>query len=328
VVLDATGKIVWSSNVKIAHSAINSMMGVLMDSGNFLLRSGETILWQSFDHPSDTFLPGMKVGNNRKTGQRRQLTSWIDAEDPQPGLFSFGLDTTGPLQFFIWKDHVPYSRTNVYSNSMSLTKLSRWLPFAYYITVKLEGDDIYLSYSISDISAILRITLVPNGRLEALIWEEKNSKWFSMWQWPKVYCDFYGHCSPFSSCDKKGSPVYCKCLTGFQPKVQQEWHMTNWTSDTCVRQKALTCDKGDGFLKIETIKLPDHSYLVENMSANDCESRCLQNCSCTAYALVNASQGNSVNCLSWYGDLMDIVHDIEGQILYVRVHDRELGMII
>lgn len=324
VVLDATGKIVWSSNVKIAHSAINSMMGVLMDSGNFLLRSGETILWQSFDHPSDTFLPGMKVGNNRKTGQRRQLTSWIDAEDPQPGLFSFGLDTTGPMQFFIWKDHVPYSRTNVYSNSMSLTKLSRWLPFAYYITVKLEGDDIYLSYSISDISAILRITLVPNGRLEALIWEEKNSKWFSMWQWPKVYCDFYGHCSPFSSCDKKGSPVYCKCLTGFQPKVQQEWHMRNWTSDTCVRQKALTCDKGDGLLKIETIKLPDHSYLVENMSANDCESRCLQNCSCTAYALVNASQGNSVNCLSWYGDLMDIVHDIEGQILYVRVHDREL----
>ncbi|KAJ6952824.1 receptor-like serine/threonine-protein kinase SD1-8 [Populus alba x Populus x berolinensis] len=278
----------------------------------------------SFDHPSDTFLPGMKVGNNRKTGQRRQLTSWIDAEDPQPGLFSFGLDTTGPLQFFIWKDHVPYSRTNVYSNSMSLTKLSRWLPFAYYITVKLEGDDIFLSYSISDISAIVRITLVPNGRLEALIWEEKNSKWFSMWQWPKLYCDFYGHCSPFSSCDKKGSPVYCKCLTGFQPKVQQEWHMTNWTSDTCVRQKALTCDKGDGFLKIETIKLPDHSYLVENMSANDCESRCLQNCSCTAYALVNASQGNSVNCLSWYGDLMDIVHDIEGQILYVRVHDREL----
>ncbi|KAJ6859600.1 receptor-like serine/threonine-protein kinase SD1-8 [Populus alba x Populus x berolinensis] len=262
VVLDATGKIVWSSN--------------------------------SFDHPSDTFLPGMKVGNNRKTGQRRQLTSWIDDEDPQPGLFSFGLDTTGPLQFFIWKDHVPYSRTNVYSNSMSLTKLSRWLPFAYYITVKLEGDDIYLSYSISDISAIVRITLVPNGRLEALIWEEKNSQWFSMWQWPKVYCDFYGHCSPFSSCDKKGSPVYCKCLTGFQPKVQQEWHMTNWTSDTCVRQKALTCDKGDGFLKIETIKLPDHS------------------------------QGNSVNCLSWYGDLMDIVHDTEGQILYVRVHDREL----
>ncbi|KAJ6952822.1 hypothetical protein NC653_041839 [Populus alba x Populus x berolinensis] len=60
------------------------------------------------------------------------------------------------------------------------------------------------------------------------------------------------------------------------------------------------------------------------MSANDCESRCLQNCSCTAYALVNASQGNSVNCLSWYGDLMDIVHDTEGQILYVRVHDREL----
>lgn len=97
---------------------------------------------------------------------------------------------------------------------------------------------------------------------------------------------------------------------------------------TCVRQKALRCDKDDGFLKLVNMKLPDHSYILGNMSTNDCESRCLRNCSCTAYAYLNTSEGISGKCLNWYGDLMDLVQDFVGSDLYIRLHDRDLGMII
>ncbi|CAK7324950.1 unnamed protein product [Dovyalis caffra] len=239
-------------------------------------------------------------------------------------MFSFGMDTTGPLQICIWKDHHLYARSDVASNSMSLTKLSKLWSFACSLTLSLEGDDIYFTYSASENSAILRVTLDPDGRIELLRWLDKNNKWLSVWQWPLNCCEFYGRCSPFSSCDPKGSQDHCKCLTGFQPKVQQEWDRRNRTSGTCLRQRALRCDKDDGFSKFVNIKLPDHSYLLGNMSANDCESRCLRNCSCTAYAYFNASEGTSGRCLNWYGDLMDLVQVTAGPDLHVRIHDRQL----
>ncbi|CAN1332205.1 S-locus-specific glycoprotein S13 [Linum perenne] len=34
----------------------------LLDSGNLVLRSGNQILWQRFDHPVDTLLSDMKLG--------------------------------------------------------------------------------------------------------------------------------------------------------------------------------------------------------------------------------------------------------------------------
>ncbi|KAG6751359.1 hypothetical protein POTOM_045893 [Populus tomentosa] len=236
-------------------------------------------------------------------------------------MFSFGIGTTGGPQFLIWKYNDPYSRSDVYINSVSFAKLSNLQPFAYYFTLNLKGDDIYVTYSASENSAILRVTLVPDGRIELLLWQEINNDWLSMWQWPSTYCEFYAQCSPFSSCDPKGSQDHCKCLPGFQPQVQQEWDMRNWTGGTCVRQKALRCDKDDGFLELVNMKLPDHSYILGNMSTNDCESRCLRNCSCTAYAYLNASDGASGKCLNWYGDLMDLVQDFVGSDLYIRLRD-------
>ncbi|KAJ6383366.1 hypothetical protein OIU78_026782 [Salix suchowensis] len=120
-------------------------------------------------------------------------------------MFSFGIGTSGGPQFYIWRDNDPYSRSDVYSNSVSYAKLSKLRPFAYYLTINLKGDDIYVTYSASENSAILRVTLVPDGRIELLLWQEINNDWLSLWQWPSTYCDFYAQCSPFSSCDPKGT---------------------------------------------------------------------------------------------------------------------------
>ncbi|KAJ0513958.1 putative protein kinase RLK-Pelle-DLSV family [Helianthus annuus] len=55
----------------------------LLDTGNAVLMnvsSGST-LWQSFEHPTDTFLPGMKMD------KKINLTSWKSVTDPAPGSF-------------------------------------------------------------------------------------------------------------------------------------------------------------------------------------------------------------------------------------------------
>ena len=61
----------------------------LTDFGNLGLFSNETSLWESFNNPTDTFLPNMTMSENMK------LTSWRDRDDPGSGSFTFMLDTAG-----------------------------------------------------------------------------------------------------------------------------------------------------------------------------------------------------------------------------------------
>ncbi|KAJ0638828.1 putative non-specific serine/threonine protein kinase [Helianthus annuus] len=75
----------------------------LLDSGNLVLRnlhpdgSVKQVLWQSFDYPTDTLLPGMKLGINLKTGHRWSLTSWRNPELPAKGLYTLDLNGTGQM---------------------------------------------------------------------------------------------------------------------------------------------------------------------------------------------------------------------------------------
>ncbi|KAL7243935.1 hypothetical protein ACSBR1_016202 [Camellia fascicularis] len=67
MVLDGNGNAMWSSNASIF--SINTT-AMLMDTGNLILSSNDSVadtdkaLWQSFDNPTDTFLPGMRVHTN------------------------------------------------------------------------------------------------------------------------------------------------------------------------------------------------------------------------------------------------------------------------
>ncbi|KAK1584361.1 hypothetical protein Q3G72_032306 [Acer saccharum] len=98
LVIDENGKLMITFNGGKAPLELfsgqsnNKVTAILQDDGNFVLMSGEQILWQSFDFPTDSFLPGMKLGINYKTGQNRSLTSWLTDSIPAPGAFSLDWD--------------------------------------------------------------------------------------------------------------------------------------------------------------------------------------------------------------------------------------------
>jgi hypothetical protein len=61
---------VWSTNLTFPRSNITE--AVLGDDGNFVLRgrsNTSSIFWESFDHPTDTLLPGAKLGIDKVTGK-------------------------------------------------------------------------------------------------------------------------------------------------------------------------------------------------------------------------------------------------------------------
>ncbi|KAF2309173.1 hypothetical protein GH714_001025 [Hevea brasiliensis] len=88
----------WSTNV--SEEVIGTCVVQLLDSGNLVLieERSKQVVWQSFDYPTDTHLPGMKVGLNRKTGFRSFLTSWRSTDDPGIGDYSIELNPNGSPQ--------------------------------------------------------------------------------------------------------------------------------------------------------------------------------------------------------------------------------------
>ena len=60
VLSDSYGTSIIINSERPAMSSSNSTTSAaLLDSGNFILKAGEEIVWQSFDYPTDTILPGM-----------------------------------------------------------------------------------------------------------------------------------------------------------------------------------------------------------------------------------------------------------------------------
>ncbi|GJR19872.1 receptor-like serine/threonine-protein kinase SD1-8 [Tanacetum coccineum] len=87
IILDEVENMVWSSNQSFV--GVNRIVAQLLDSGNFVIRrendeNPSNYLWQSFENPTDTLLPGMKLGGTR-TGMNTFCSSWKTNVDPGSG---------------------------------------------------------------------------------------------------------------------------------------------------------------------------------------------------------------------------------------------------
>ncbi|KAH0656241.1 hypothetical protein KY285_031123 [Solanum tuberosum] len=318
VIFDEKGKLIWSSNVSsTAPESLltsNFTIGILLDNGNLVLRHyGESnYLWQSFQYPTDTLLRHMRFGFNKISGLRNVITSWTSNEDARPGNFSFGIDPTeGVMRFVIWNRNSIYYR---FDDSCRAYLLATVWCFA----VVTENDNVYLNLAYYRIFLRLRIILNPSGHLQVMVWNRNGSnKWNVEFEAPQSKCDLYAQCGPFGICGIRSSGL-CSCLDGFEPKFSTDWVNEKWNGG-CVRKIALGCDGRDRFSKHENMKLPDHAVSLGNMSTEECETQCIKNCSCSAYACTKNA------CFVWHGDLLDLGHDTtNGRALYVRVHVLEL----
>lgn len=126
----------------------------LLDTGNLVLRELRTdgsvkrVLWQSFDYPTDTLLPGMKLGINLKTGHRWSLTSWRNDELPAEGLFTLVGGFKGTSQMVIMRQgNVHWTSGPWQDNDYNNTDLQSSGPDVrfYYVSNEMEQSFTYLT---------------------------------------------------------------------------------------------------------------------------------------------------------------------------------------
>ncbi|KAK3199330.1 hypothetical protein Dsin_022745 [Dipteronia sinensis] len=320
VLLDSMNRRIWSSNT--SRTAKNPVVQ-LLESGNLVVKDGNdddprNFLWQSFDHPTDTLLPGMKLGRNFVTGLDKYLSSWKSSEDPAPGKFSLWIDPQGFPQLVLRNGSALRYRAGSW-NGIRFTgtpKLSPNPEFLYRF--ELNKDEVY--YKVDEQGSLKsRLFLNQSGFIQRLVRSNQSKFWTLFYDAPEDQCEIYSFCGAHAACKTDRSSSVCVCLDGFEPK-SPEWRMSNW-SKGCVRKTELNCKKGDEFRNYTGLKLPDTSNSTFNtsMSLHECGQKCLKDCSCTAYANSNISQEGS-GCLLWFGNLTDmILYDQGGQNFYIRM---------
>ncbi|KGN64607.2 hypothetical protein Csa_013656 [Cucumis sativus] len=309
-------EILWSTT---SSEPAENQIAQLQDNGNLVIRSwSENYVWQSFDYPTDTLLPGMKLGWDSKTGLNRTLKSWRNQNDPSSGEFSFGIQLDGLPQLVLHKGQVIKYRTGPWFNGRFSGSDPLGDTAVYSTKFAYSAGEVAYSYeAISSLDIIFQLN--STGILLILHWDDGKKYWHLKYTLANDPCDQYGLCGNFGYCDSL--TVNCNCLDGFQPKSRDDWEKFRW-SDWCVRKDNRTCKNGERFKRISNVKLPDSSgYLVNvTTSIDDCETVCLNNCSCLAYGTMELSTGG-YGCVTWFQKLIDIttVPAWNGQNLYLRV---------
>ncbi|XP_030514140.2 G-type lectin S-receptor-like serine/threonine-protein kinase B120 [Rhodamnia argentea] len=343
VVLDGPDRTVWSSGINFS-SVPTSSTAVLMDEGNLVLLASEDAdsasadgdvsnsYWQSFEHPTDTYLPGMRVRVNSAAGENRAFRSWRSSNDPSPGNFSLGVDPRVPPQIVIWGQSGRLWRSGHWNGLIftGVPNMTSSFQYGFRLSSAEADGSMYFTYTPLNSSHLLMFHILWNGTEEQLGWDETSNEWIVLQEQPAKECDLYNKCGQFAICNEMDSPK-CSCMEGFRPTSPDQWNKGNWSAG-CARKTNLQCqdnigisagDGGrmDGFLELDGVKLPDFADYVSATSGDECQVKCLENCSCKAYTFVRGTW-----CMLWSADLIDVQHfAVGGLTLQIRLAYSDLG---
>ncbi|KAJ4703332.1 G-type lectin S-receptor-like serine/threonine-protein kinase [Melia azedarach] len=326
VVLNGQKKVFWTS--KVSNSVTNAS-AQLLESGNIILHDdvNRVNIWDSFQQPTNAFLSGMRLTTNFRTSQKVQLTSWKSPSDPSIGRFSISLRPLNIPEIIIWNDTRPFWRTGPWNSRVfiGISDMSSVYLNGFNLVVDNREGTSYLTFAFANTTAYFILT--SDGVLEEKDWIDEKGVWETRFVNQITKCDVYGWCGAFGSCDSEKKPI-CSCLRGFVPKNIEEWNRGNWTSG-CVRRRLLKCErinktgevgKQDGFLTLSMMKVPDLAEWASDVGEGECRDKCLNNCSCIAYA-----HDLGIGCMTWGGNLFDIQKfSVGGTDLRIRLANSEL----
>ncbi|KAL9403342.1 hypothetical protein Peur_000314 [Populus x canadensis] len=249
-----------------SQSSTTNITAILEDSGNFVLKDensgSQQVLWQSFDFPTDTFLPGMKLGINHRTGQTWSIMSWLSDLVPTPaGAFTLEWDTNGKELVIKRRDVIYWTpgplRSNTSYEGPSLDQSS--------ITVS-NADEDYFMFTVS-----------------ANQFTVQGHRNFSMWQ-----LEYDG-----SITDQRTRRTYggtaCK-------GNNRDDGCERWSGPAC-RSNRNSFELRSGYF-VNTV--PSKDDYNSSRSISDCKDICWKDCQCVGVSTI-ANNANNTGCTFWYG---------------------------
>lgn len=303
----------WSCECASSTESKKHITATLLDSGNFVLQEGQTVIWQSFSTEGDTLLPGKALEEGKVL-----MSSWKNKADPSPGDFTFELENRGLNKFVIknpsdadWHWVSGWSNDEISFNDPIIPNIlrdSRCNSIQPISNKNLPQNSNYCDGG-------RRLLLDPSGSIKYFLWKNKST-WDLLASQPSDNCSFYNYCGTNRVCKIVNSKPNCGCLPGFTPRRSSGDHF-----DGCTKMEPCGEDVRFVFQNKTLLKVPDTQSRVQATNQTDCENKCRKK-DCIAYAFGTDRHRNSHRtCWIWENDqaLKDIIEGSQGTNVSIRL---------
>ncbi|XP_015080927.1 G-type lectin S-receptor-like serine/threonine-protein kinase SD2-5 [Solanum pennellii] len=258
VLTDSDGTLVWSTDtIGKSVSGLN-----LTEMGNLVLfDKRKRIIWQSFDHPTDSLLPGQSLVSGRK------LVASVSATNRSQGLFALTVLNGS------WAAYMDTNPPQYYYTSSNADS-------SYY---SFNGQtSTVLHYPTNSTAQFMKIG--PDGHIKVYQWSEVVSDLLP----PYVdNCAYPMVCGSYSICTNNGQ---CTCPSQenfFRPFSERKPDLG------CSQLTSVNCNSSQyhSFIELKNTtyfsiyidqELNSSKLWIWQTKLEDCKRACLSNCSCKA----------------------------------------------
>ncbi|KAG6626035.1 hypothetical protein CIPAW_15G018600 [Carya illinoinensis] len=267
----------------IANTTGPALFVSMLDSGNLVLyNSNLTIIWQSFDYPTDTLLPGLLL----RAGD--ELVSSIFETNHSMGSFRIKMQTDGNIVMY------PVG-------SLDAPDFAYWASVTNFVgknaTLTLDGNGrLYmLNSSGAEVKNINNAAVPSDGKMyRATIDADgifrvyshnliENGSQSIEWYVPDDRCRPKGICGINGYCDLINLQPVCACPPGFDFIKHEEKNLgcnRNFILESC----AFKNDHTEYTIQeLQSIVWLESTYaILPSMTIEECKLACLEDCNCEA----------------------------------------------
>ncbi|KEH19371.1 putative protein kinase RLK-Pelle-DLSV family [Medicago truncatula] len=227
---------------------INNTLATILDTGNFVLRQfhpngSKTVLWQSFDYPSDVLIPTMKLGVNRKTAHNWSLVSWLTPSRPNSGKFSLEWE---PKQ-----------------GELNIKKRGK----VYWKSGKLKSDGLFENIP-ANVQTMYQYTIVSNKDEDSFTFKIKDRNYKTLSSW---YLQSTGKLS-----GTEGDIGNADMCYGYN----RDGGCQKWEDIPTCREPGEVFQRKTGRPNIINASTTEGDV---NYGYSDCKMRCWRNCNCYGF---------------------------------------------
>ncbi|CAK7342526.1 unnamed protein product [Dovyalis caffra] len=259
------GVTLWTSNTR----QLAVVLALLRDDGNLvLLNRKKEVVWQSFDNPSDTLLPGQNLPVHKTL--RAASTSSVSS------YYSLYMNASGQLQLKWESDVIYWSGGNPFSSNLRAVLTSSGVlqlvdhnrKPVWSVLGEDHNDNVNFRFLKLDI----------DGNLRIYSWVEATGSWRSVWQAVENQCNVFATCGEHGICvfNASGFPE-CRCPIKTTSSPNLKCFTLNCGSDYSMDTYEHTFLYG--------IYPPNESITITSLQ--QCKELCMQDPACAAATFTN-----------------------------------------
>ncbi|OIT36407.1 PREDICTED: G-type lectin S-receptor-like serine/threonine-protein kinase SD2-5 [Nicotiana attenuata] len=303
VLADSDGTLVWSTN-----TTGKSVSGLnLTETGNLVLfDKRKHAIWQSFDHPTDSLLPGQSLVRGQK------LIASISASNRSQGLLSLTI-LNGSWATYADTNPPQYYYTSFY-------------PLTPYLS--FDGETLTALQDPST-STTQFMKLGPDGHLRVYQWDRIDWKEVSDILMSEVKnCEYPMVCGRYSICTNNGQ---CTC----PPEESLFRPLSDRKPDLgCSKLTEVNCDSSryHSFVELkDTVyfafkfshELSSGVLWLEGKKLEECKRACLSNCSCKAAVFENNWDSNHIGSCLLLNEVLSLIDNEggRGKTIFLKVQN-------